>query len=108
MHDDARADYELPQDQITNPAPVAPQTADVPPDDMPRPVPQSFTVTLKRQFWTEEPKGLYEVSVSLTCEPDRSFPTRDNLDIVHRLLRTRLTNYLDGQRPPEISPSGGH
>ena len=102
------ADYELPgaQNGAAEPLPAPTVSAPVPATGTPRPTTTSFSVALKRCFWTESPRGTYEVMVSLTCEPDRQHTTAANLDIVHRLLRSRLDAYLDGQEPSP-TPNGG-
>jgi hypothetical protein len=97
-----QADYELPATAANGQRPEARSA----PLSLVRPTVQTLSVTLKRQVWTERPRGTYEVAVSATCEPDRSQNTPANLDALHGVLRRRLDDYLDGYTPCS-TPNGG-
>lgn len=72
----------------------------------PRPTVEAITVTLKQSLWTENPRGTYEVDVSVTCLPDRNFTAGRNLDAIHELCRMKLRRYL-GEASPTNSDGGG-
>lgn len=74
----------------------------------PRPTPQTVTVSLRREMWTENPRGTYEVAVSITVAPDTAHTAAANLDVVHRLLKQRLDIFLDHDAgTASITPNGG-
>ena len=111
MTDAARADYELPHGHTDGHSPngtsQAQTAATTTQTAGPRPTPQLITVTLRRQIWTEQPRGTYEIAVSETVTPDPAFRSADNLDALHRLLSQRLDSYL-GAAVAQPSSNGSH
>lgn len=66
-----------------------------------RPITREIRIQMKRQVWTAHPRGLYEIQAGLTVEPDPLYSTAENMDRVHRQLRSSLETYMAEALSPD-------